>query len=452
MAKPHLLYVAFFFPPSRSSGVYRALATVQAFVAGGWDVTVLTADERFFEFEIGSVDRSLLRSIPDGVEIVRVPFSFQPAGSSVRLQDMGWIQGNLPVLRSGIRRRLRRAREAADILRGRSALSYQMDDRYLSWIEPVVAEAVRLGRRRPYDHLLATGNPYSSFEAARVVASLMDVPFTIDYRDPWAFDMRTGSKAKLSVPTLAAEKRIIDHAFACIQVNEAIAAAYSDLYPDIAPKQHVVVNGFDTSSIPRVRAPRDGALRFGMLGTVTDLWPLAELFEAWHQVRSVLPEGSSLRLGGHLGYFERSAEQLLSSFPNVEAGFEYVGPVSKGAVADFYGDLDAVIVALFGGPMVTAGKMLEVGALGLPVVCIQDADGGARRFYRDHPLAIGVDPDPNQIADAISRAAEMCRTITVEERLAVRSAMAGYERLASMRRMVDLVESANLPNREVIDA
>lgn len=55
---PHVLYVAWGFPPSRGGGVYRALATVNAFVAEGFDVTVLTADRETFEKYTG-VDASL---------------------------------------------------------------------------------------------------------------------------------------------------------------------------------------------------------------------------------------------------------------------------------------------------------------------------------------------------------------------------------------------------------
>ena len=46
--RPRLLYVAWGFPPCRGSGVYRALATANAFAAGGWDVTVLTVEREVF--------------------------------------------------------------------------------------------------------------------------------------------------------------------------------------------------------------------------------------------------------------------------------------------------------------------------------------------------------------------------------------------------------------------
>jgi len=442
VSKPHLLYIAFFFPPSRSSGVYRALATVEAFAGAGWDVTVVTADERFFEDEIGSVDRSLLALIPEDVMVERVPFSFRGPAPVTDLRQLGWFQGNFPLLSGGFRRRIRALILAGEVMRGRSPLSFPMDDRYLSWIEPVVAHARALARKKPVDHILATGNPYAAFEAARVISNILDRPFTIDYRDPWAFDMSTSSLAKLSAPTFAAEERIVQQAHACIQVNDAIANAYADLYPDDAHKQHVVVNGFDESSIPEIREPADGVVTFGMLGTVTDLWPLGALFEGWHAARQALPEGSLLRLGGHLGYFSWSADPLLATFPDESAGFEYVGAVPKTAVAEFYSKLDVVVVPLFGGPMLTAGKVLEVAALGVPIVCIQSKDGGGRVFYEGHPLAIGVDPDPDAVEGALLEAARLARETRVEDRMSVRASMRGYERMAALQRMVSIVESA----------
>lgn len=135
---------------------------------------------------------------------------------------------------------------------------------------------------------------------------------------------------------------------------------------------------------------------------------------------------------------------MMATFPESDAGFEYVGPVPKGRVAEFYEDLDVVIVALFGGPMLTAGKVLEVAALGVPVLCIQAKEGGGRRFYDSlsHPLAIGVDPNPEAISEALLQVAELVADTGIEERLKVRRTMEPYERLTAMQKMVDIISSA----------
>ena len=70
---PHLLYVAWGYPPARGSGVYRALATPNAFAARGWRVTVVTADRESFAKYTGA-DPSLEALIDPRVRVVRVPF------------------------------------------------------------------------------------------------------------------------------------------------------------------------------------------------------------------------------------------------------------------------------------------------------------------------------------------------------------------------------------------
>ena len=53
--------------------MYRALATANAFVREGWQVTVLTATRDTFERLTGS-DPEAEKSIDPRIDIVRVPF------------------------------------------------------------------------------------------------------------------------------------------------------------------------------------------------------------------------------------------------------------------------------------------------------------------------------------------------------------------------------------------
>ena len=441
MSQPHLLYLAFFFPPSRASGVYRAVGTVRAFVEAGWRVTVITTTERFFADEFGSIDASLIDAVPKEADIVRVPFSFRETNTPP-VHEMGWFRGNFPLLVASMARGARRLRSRWSVRRARSTESTQMDDRYTSWIEPVVARSRQIHATNRIDHVLATGNPYSSFEAARIIAGGAGVGYTIDYRDPWAFDMRTGTEAKRSPATRIAEERIVSQASSCVQVNDAIAEAYRRLFPLDAAKQHVVMNGFDPETIPPARGPYTGGpLNFGMLGTVTDLWPLGPIFEAWSTLRPLLPEGSMLRLGGYLGYFERNVDGLSSALPSRADGFIYQGPVPHAKVADFYADLDVIVVPLFGGSMVTAGKLFEVAATGRPFVCVQPSVGGGRRLLERHPFGFAADPEAAQIAGALKAAANLSMEVTSDRVLEVRQAAAVYERQALLAEMVDIVVS-----------
>jgi glycosyltransferase involved in cell wall biosynthesis len=435
--RPHLLYVAFWFPPSRASGVYRALATVQAFVAAGWKVTVLTGSREFLYDEIGSIDTSLETSIPEGVEVLRVPFTFGLTGRDIDVRSLGWLTANYPHVWTKLRSETIAMRRYWSVIRGTAPEAYGFRDNYTSWIEPSVQASRALATRDPLTHILATGNPFSSFEIARVVAGLTGCSYSVDYRDPWTIDVFTGRSA-LDQATEDAEALILAEAAAVFHVNEAIAEAYAAKYPETAGKHHVVWNGFDPDSIPASpHLTGDGPVRFGILGTVNERWPLEPIFEAWPDVRGKLPPGSTLVLGGHLGYFDRSRTLLEYALPDASLGFEYLGPVQKSAVADFYGRLDVIVLPVPGGPMVTSGKVFEAMAVGIPIVCVQREDGGARHVLGSHPLAFFARPDVAEVTEAMLGAAEAARALTPA---AVRSARATTEAMERSRALMTMVD------------
>ena len=79
---PRLLYIAFYFPPTRASGVHRSLATANLFAARGWDVTVLTINEEYFRDFVQSWDPSLSARVDPSVKVERVWYTgwrFEPS-------------------------------------------------------------------------------------------------------------------------------------------------------------------------------------------------------------------------------------------------------------------------------------------------------------------------------------------------------------------------------------
>lgn len=439
-SKPHLLYLAFFYPPSRSSGVYRAHATVKSFVRQGWDVTVITTDEGFFERATGSADWSLLDEIPPSVEVVRVPFDL-PTTKQFDLRGLGWWHGNFPRMTPRGLRLLRRPLKAADVVGGRDPLAFDFVDRYTAWIDPVVKAGVRRHRARGVDAVLATGNPFSSFEAARLLSRLVGAPFAIDYRDPWALNVLTGEPQDRTPGTARAEGRIIDEAGFAVFVNEPTVDLYTEMYPQLEGKARVFFNGYDETSRSQAVAPVKQPLRFGMLGTATNLWPLPEFFEAWSDVRDEFGPETEVVLGGYLGYFAWSASPLEEVFPSKSEGFRYLGPIPKLEVGAFYDSIDIIVVLAFGGPIITAGKMYEAMSQGKPILCVQPADGGLRKAFEDHPFAVGVDPEPDAIRDGLRRVAELAVSLSVDDRVRVREQMERYERLTELDRLVAEVET-----------
>lgn len=436
--KPHLLYIAFWYPPSRASGVYRALATTKAFVDAGWNVTVVTANEEFLTDEIGSVDESLVDFIPNQVSVIRVRFAFDMT-QTIDVRRLGRLRANFPTLWTRLFQTFAPLRRAGAVMRGASPRAHPIGDNYVGWIDPVVKTGVKLHSKTPLDHILATGNPYSAFEAARLLSGLVDVGFSIDYRDPWTIDVFTGDPNFGDRETAVAEADIMSAASLSFHVNEPIAAAYRLKYLKSADKQLVVYNGFDPDSIPPPSGPSEEPLTFGMLGTLNDRWPTKPIFKAWADLRAELGEESRLVLGGHLGYFARSQDVLEAYLPDESLGFHYAGPISKGDVAAFYESLDVVILPVPNGSMVTSGKVFEAMALGKPVVCVQASGGGARVLLESRPLVFGAEPDTQSVRDALRAAAEAARSLDETTSREAQLSATEFERDQTISAMVEAI-------------
>lgn len=433
-ARPHLLFISFWYPPSRASGVYRALATSQRFIEAGWDVTVITCSTEYLTSVIGSIDLSMMSRIPPEVDVVRVP-----QVNDLDLRNLNRFTANFPLIWAKTRNRANPIRRKLAELQGAIQEAHTFTDAYVGWIDPVVNRGMKVDSDARVDHILATGNPFSAFEAARILAGVLGVEYSVDYRDPWTIDVFTERQDLIDLGTRETESRIVAESWRCFHVNDAIAEAYRNLFPEHAEKQVVVYNGFDAESLPPLREPSSPPLKFGILGTLNDRWPMDPIFAAWASTKDRLAPGTELWLGGHLGYFARSAGPLINSFPEDSDGFRYLGPIPKTEVAAFYDEVDIVILPVPGGKMVTSGKVFEATALGKPVVCVQSPDGGARRILSENPLAVGADPNPEAVATALLEAARIAEGLDGEQARRVRDRASRFERQVALQPMVDAI-------------
>src|SRR4051795_13048936 len=105
--RPRVVYVAFYFPPTRASGVYRSRATANHLAAAGWDVTVLTPQREFFTDYIHSVDPSLEASVRGDLRVDRVRFPGRAFEPDVR--RFSWLRANLPTVSKSVNVRLENA-------------------------------------------------------------------------------------------------------------------------------------------------------------------------------------------------------------------------------------------------------------------------------------------------------------------------------------------------------
>lgn len=384
----HLLYVAWGFPPCRGSGVYRALATPNLFAQAGWRVTVLTASVESFEKYTGA-DHSLLELVRPNIRVVRLPF------------ERSYLNGELA---TWSRFRI----EAPDLwLRWRRAADVAPfpEANYGFWRRPLERAARAVHREDPVDLVIATANPHVDFVAAAELAKV-GVPYVMDYRDAWQLDVFSGARVTAPRSRVARwESRLIAGAKEVWFVNEPIRTWHAELYPEHVDRMHVVPNGFDGGLGPRgVPSPTNNAT-FGFLGTISAKVPMAELVDGWKAFCELRDrDGCRALLAGYVGFGGESSGFGTVSEP--DAQMEYIGPVPKGDVADFYARCNALLLVLGTGRYVTSGKVFEYLATGLPIVSVHDPRNAVNDVLRGYPLWFPAEGlEPAQIASALERAA-----------------------------------------------
>src|SRR3954471_3789620 len=82
---PRALYLSFYFPPSRASGVFRARATANHLAQAGWDVTVYAGPREFFTDHLGgAADDTLEATVDPAVRVLRPAMNTYPWQTDVR--------------------------------------------------------------------------------------------------------------------------------------------------------------------------------------------------------------------------------------------------------------------------------------------------------------------------------------------------------------------------------
>jgi glycosyltransferase involved in cell wall biosynthesis len=435
--QPRVLYLSFFFPPSRASGVYRLRATANYLVNNGWDVTAYAAPLSFLNNVLGSVDESLATTVDPRIHVERPSLRVFPWERDLR--QFSRFRAHFPTV----------ARKAY-----RWGQENIFPEPYRSWGSSALAHALRAHSRRRFDVVLATGNPYSAFAAAYMFNRLTGVPYVLDYRDSWTLDVFADAPAYPPAhPSWAWEKRAIGRAGGIAFVNEALRDWHARQYPASADRMMVVPNGWDADVLDpaggSTPASHRGPLRFSYLGTVTNSQPVEEMATAFRMARKN-PDLSDAQLNvyGHLGFFRHSAGSVLQRLgleptpgwgpsdplSDAESGIHLRGPVSKTQVAKVYDDSDVLVFLAGGSKYVTSGKIFEYMATGRPIVSVHAPGIAAREILRTYPLWFTADSlDPAEIADTMVAAGHAARSMTPQQRAAAQAAAQAFNREAVLQ-------------------
>jgi glycosyltransferase involved in cell wall biosynthesis len=421
--RPRVLYLAFYFPPSRASGVYRARATANYFAEAGWDVTVARVPQWFLTEVVGSTDDGL--AAPVDPRIATVSPELDNFVWEADIRSFGRFRGNFPFLAARWHKFKQR---------------FQFPDRYASWGAAAVEEGLRLHNERPFDLVIATGNPFSAFGAAYELGRRTGVPYIVDYRDSWTLDLFANEDAfPKGDPAWRWERRILEGAAEALFVNEALRTWHAERYPQAADRMHVMLNGWDPDVLPEVpvSTPDESRpLSYAYVGTLTAAQPVEALFTGFTRMADGgRHPGARLDLYGHLGFFAKYEGRMRAEMglDDDDDRIRHRGPVSKAEIGGAYAASDVLVFLVGGSKYVTSGKIFEYMATGKPIVSVHERGSAAEELLRDYPLWFEPGSlEPDAVAAAMADAGDAARKADPDAAQRARDYAAGFTRYRAL--------------------
>ncbi|MBL8766160.1 MAG: glycosyltransferase [Planctomycetes bacterium] len=408
-----ILVVAFHFPPLSAAGTHRTSNFVRELARRGHRVGVVTTSGGDFK-----VDASLTAKIPAGVDVVRAPH-VDPFALLARWRGNGAATAtgaNGPgSAASAPKRTVDRALDYVSRL-------FDVPDRYASWIVPALLRGIAVARRVRADVLYTTAPPFSAHVVGLALHRVLDLPWIVDLRDPWAtnpFNVRPF--ASLRAIDEALEAAVVKRAHTVVLNTELAEAGYRARYPDQS-NFTTITNGIDPDLLERA-APtvvRNGKRSLLHAGTIYGRRSPHALLEALRRFRVESPQlARELRIV-QLGGVE-NAPALLERARSlgVADAFEIRPAVGHAEAFECLQRADGLLLLGVSGerPEVQVpAKLFEYLAARRPMVVLAKSGGAiARTLAQADVHCLLADPDdPNSVLAALRSFAAPDATADVE--------------------------------------
>lgn len=400
----NVFIVAYAFPPCGGAGVQRTAKFVKYLAEFGWQPTVLTVDPACH----GVKDDSHCSDIPKGVEVIQT-WHFDPVTKFTRANRSAHTSANNG---NGHDDRPRRRPKVVSALRtiGRHAWvgiekNLLIPDQALLWYPRAVAAGLAQLRKRRFDLIYATGEPYSSYFVAATLSRFSRVPFVIDMRDPWTLE--TYRNEVRSPLRKAAEKwqerKVLEACSAAVFANRA-SDLYAEAFPELAGKFHYIPNGYDSADFEDVEAKRFDRFTIVHSGTFLSGYRTADTF--LKALRLLLDREPDIEKRLQVAFVGKTGDELrLVQELSLGSLVRQTGYIAhQESIAYLKG---ADLLLLVGGKhnWEETGKVYEYLAANRPILALVNPEGAAAELLRCYTKAQVVErTDVDRTVEALSAA------------------------------------------------
>ncbi len=369
-----VLIITYYWPPSGGAGVQRWLKFVKYLRDFGWEPVIFTPENP----EAPSTDESLLKDVPDGIEIIKnkiwEPYTFYKKFTGKKSSEK--IQAGFIAEKEN---KFQLLENIAVWLRG----NLFIPDARKFWIKPSVKLLAKYLKNNPVDLIVSTGPPHSAHLIALKLKKRFDIPWLADFRDPWTNidfykDLKLSKRADRIHHKL--EREVLEKADAITVISKGMEI---DFQSKFKRQYHIIPNGFDDDDMVHAGiSPEDYPQDKFVLAHVGSLNKDRNPLNLWKVLKELVDEDSrfaSLLEIRNVGKLDINALNTLKKY-----GLnKYLNKISYLSHQEVIAQQQRATILLLlvnrtpNAKLIVTGKIFEYLISGRPVLCIAPVDGDA---------------------------------------------------------------------------
>ena len=284
-----VLMAAYYFPPLSGSGVFRSIKFAKYLPQFNWWPAVISTDRA--PLEMNYMDESLLKEIPAGMNVIRIPDPVY----TMRMTSFPTETGT--ALLDFLKTVLRSDREASAMAESLSQTKVGRA-KLLTFPCPALLwayEAIRYIEKHinlsKFQVIYTTSSPYSAHLIGFYLKQKYGIPWVADYRDPWTDASRKdlGLVSPHHQLLVLLEKILLKAADCNITVEKHFTLSYVERFR-LPPERIIsITNGYDEDDFSGLSISEKQPSKFtivysGLLYAPPQVTAFAAFLEALHQL------------------------------------------------------------------------------------------------------------------------------------------------------------------------
>ena len=363
-----VLIITYYWPPSGGAGVQRWLKFVKYLRSFNWEPIVFTVENG--EFPV--LDFDLIKEIPDGVEVLKVPawepykiyklfsgknkndginsgFLSEKKGSGFIESLSKWIRGNLFI-----------------------------PDARKFWIKPANQFLNQYLQNNPVDVIISSGPPHSTHLIALSLKKKFQIPWMSDFRDPWT-NIDFYKDLKLTKTADQKHKKLENDVLVQSDIVLTIGRQLSNELKTLGAKRvEIIENGFDPQDfLEDKNYELDEKFSIAHIGSFTPSRNHMVLWKALSQLVNEKEEFKSKLEIKLIGKVDYSVLESIKDF-GLETYLKKIDYVSHNEVIKHQKSSKLLLLMVNNTPNakgIVTGKVFEYMASKRPILAIGPKDG-----------------------------------------------------------------------------